>query len=146
MCNDEAWFYVQVPCITPSRNLPLRYAQGFIVACISVLVIFFAVIFTEYQRAVQEYKFVEYDYKLLTAADYTIEFFVTHGMWEHFLENYFDENNPISEIGQFRLYIINVFEERIKNLPACYPEIYPDDYDNPYEPKVAMVNFAYNNS
>ena len=120
--------------------------EGFMVACIGVLLIFFAVIFTEYQRGVQEYKFVEYDYKLLTSADYTVEFTVTPSMWQVFLDNQFDENNPISEIGQFRLYVIYEFEERLKNLPAVYPEIYPDDDDKPYQPKVAMVNFAYNNS
>ena len=48
-----------------------------------------------------------------------------------------------TDIGQFRIYIKEEFEKRIRHLPAI------DDLDNDeseFAPKIAMISFAYNNS
>ena len=44
------------------------------------------------------------------------------------------------------MYLQKEFEERIKNLPSVYPESYEDNPDAPYEPKIAIINFAFNNA
>ena len=120
-----------------------RRIIGLVVSCITVFVIFFSITYIEYIRGVQQFKYVDFDYKTLTAADYTVEFTITKNMWSKFLNFYLDVESPIPDIGQFRIYIKEEFEKRIRHLPAI------DDLDNDeseFAPKIAMISFAYNNS
>lgn len=64
-------------------------------------------------------------------------------MWNNFLDLYLDEKNPIPDIGQFRIYLKDEIEKRIAQLPAV-DDVCLDEHDE--TPKVAMIQFAYNNS
>lgn len=87
--------------------------------------------------------FVDWDVKTVSAGDYTVEFRVTPDMYEYFQENYLMENNPISEIGQFRTYVKDEMEKRLTDFP---PENYEGDEGNTEDVKIAVITFAFNNA
>jgi hypothetical protein len=87
--------------------------------------------------------FVDWDVKTVSAADYTVEFRVTPDMYEYFQENFLQEDNPISEIGQFRTYVKNEMEARLTDFP---PENYEGDEGNIEDVKIAVITFAFNNA
>lgn len=59
-------------------------------------------------------------------------------MYDHFVRDYYDETNPISEIGQCRLYIKEEMERRLSAFPThC-------DHDEDVE--IAIVTFAFDNA
>lgn len=63
-------------------------------------------------------------------------------MYDLFVKDYLDESNPLSEISQFRLYILNEMQRRfnyIYNLDR--EDSVQDDYI-----KIANVTFAFDNS
>ena len=51
-----------------------RQVKGLIVACITVLVYFFSVVYFDYIETVEETNYVDFDVKTITAGDYTVEF------------------------------------------------------------------------
>lgn len=112
-CDGDAFFYAQTPCVIPAREIKPRLVMGLAVSCMALLVVFFSITYISYARGVQAYQYVEFDYKTLSTADYTVELPITAGMWQTFLDTYFDHKNPISEIGQFRLYMIRELERRL---------------------------------
>jgi hypothetical protein len=66
-------------------------------------------------------------------------------MWTAFLNMYYNPDSPISEIGQFRLYIIKEMEMRFATLPSV--SHFETDFENDRKHvKIAMINFAFNNS
>ena len=69
---------------------------------------------------VQRNRFIEWDFNTITAADYTVEFKITESMYDKFVDNYLDPTNPLSEIGQFRLYIKEEMERRLNLLPDLH--------------------------
>ena len=73
-CNDEAFFYIQLPCVVPSEKVKERRIIGLFVSCVTVFVVFFSITYIEYIKSVQQFKYVDFDFKTLTAADYTMEF------------------------------------------------------------------------
>ena len=64
-------------------------------------------------------------------------------MWQNFLDKYLDNDSPIPDIGQFRIYIKEEFEKRIRHVPAVADL---DNDENEIAPKIAMISFAYNNA
>lgn len=98
-CDDEAFFYIQAPCILPSQQIKERRIIGLFVACVTVFTVFFSMTYIEYIKSVQQFKYVDFDFKTLTAADYTMEFTITKKMWQHFLDNFLDKDSIIPDIG-----------------------------------------------
>lgn len=47
----------------------------------------------------QRNRFIQWDFNTITAADYTVEFKINQSMYDQFVKEYYDETNPISEIG-----------------------------------------------
>ena len=92
--------------------------MGLLVSCVTVFIVFFSITYIEYIKSVQQFKYVDFDYKTLTAADYTVEFQISKKMWQNFLHSYLDVNSPIPDIGQFRIYLKEELEKRIRHLPA----------------------------
>lgn len=66
----------------------------------------------------QRNRFIQWDFNTITAADYTVEFKISQSMYDQFVNDYHDETNPISEIGQCRLYIKEEMEKRLTALPS----------------------------
>jgi len=56
-------------------------------------------------RAVCQNKYVQYDVETITAGDYTVEFYIEKEMYQNFKSYFYDPNNPIPEVCQFRIYI-----------------------------------------
>jgi len=71
--------------------------MGLFIGCTAVFVYLFTLIYFDYIRCVQENMFVDWDVKTITAGDYTVSFDINVGVYEKFLEKYYDPANPISE-------------------------------------------------
>lgn len=98
-CNEQAYFYAQVPCVIPQEQLAPRRVKGLVIACISVAAILFSFTYVQYLKAVQKFKYVHYDFSTLLTADYSVEFIIKPGMWKAFYEQYHDPKSPISDIS-----------------------------------------------
>lgn len=109
-CGDDAYFFLQAPCLFPSSQFVWRQIVGLVVACWAVFIYFFTLTFFQYIQCVQENKYIDWDIKTITAADYTVEFDLDRRIFETFLERYHDPSNPISEIAQFKLFIKDELE------------------------------------
>jgi len=88
---------------------------------------------------IQKNAFVEWDLDTITAGDYTVEFPISDNQYSYFVDKFLDEKNPISEIGQFRLYIKFEMETRLSQI-ACDDHRTKDDII-----KVGVVTCAYDN-
>lgn len=144
-CNDEAYLFIQSPCIIPSEELTIRKVYGLGISCMGVWIYLFVHCTIEYIKSVQGNAYVEYDVKTTSAADYTLEFKIYPEMYEYFQEKYLDETNPISEIGQFRTYVKDEMESRHTEFPCLYLDgDGEEERDKPV--KIAVITFAFNNS
>lgn len=81
-CNSDAFVYVQAPCLIPDNLRTERRVFGLIVACISVFVYLFTVVYFDYVSTVQANNYVDWDVKTITAGDYTIEFDIEKEAYE----------------------------------------------------------------
>jgi len=127
-------------------------------ACMTVFVYFFSILAIQYMEQVQRNRFIEWDFNTITAADYTVEFKITEGMYDNFVDNYLDPTNPLSEIAQCRLYIKEEMERRLNCLPDPQGHEHhnsnelggrpsqpmPEHHDDHIE--IAVVTFAFDNS
>jgi len=48
----------------------------------------FVLLFIEYISSVQENKYVDYDVRTITAADYSVEFPITKGQYEYWKDHF----------------------------------------------------------
>jgi len=60
--------------------------------------------------------YIDTDVNTVTAEDYTIEFDLTEDQYEKFKKMYYKEDNPISEMAQFKIYIQDELEDRINRM------------------------------
>jgi hypothetical protein len=116
-CGDEAFVYVQMPCLIEEVDAQSRRLFGLKAGCIAVFIYLFTVVYYDYIKSVQSNNYVDWDVKTITAGDYTIEFDLDQSTYDHWKDHYFDEKNPISENAQFKLYVQNQLEERIGAMP-----------------------------
>ena len=72
--------------------------------------------FIDYMRGKQNLMWIDYDLKTITANDYTVEFNISKEQYEVFETYFLDHTNPISEIGQFKLYIRNEFHSLLSKI------------------------------
>ena len=75
------------------------------VGCLGVFAYLFSTIYLDYLKQVQKNNFLDFDIKTITAGDYSIEFDLDPKIYEKWKSTYFMENNPISEMAQFKIYI-----------------------------------------
>jgi hypothetical protein len=64
-------------------------------------------------------------------------------MYEVFVNKYLDDMNPMSEIGQFRLYVKDEMEQRLTEFPGLGID---GDEGDEAPVKIAMVTFAFDNA
>jgi hypothetical protein len=64
--------------------------------------------------------------RTITAGDYSIEFPISIDQYEYWKEHFKQENNPMSEMAQFKVFIQEVLEERINEMDDLG---YDDDGD-----------------
>lgn len=90
-CNEEAYLYVQMPCLYPKGRLTNRKIAGLFLSSLSVFIFLFMLLTLEYVRRVQANRFVEWDVKTITAADYSVEFGISKKQYENFEKNFLDK-------------------------------------------------------
>lgn len=78
----------------------------------AVFVYLYVLVFLDYIRTIESTKYVDWDVKTITAGDYTIEFDLDRDTYEHWKQNYIDENSLLTECAQFKLYIQSELEKR----------------------------------
>lgn len=76
-----------------------RKIFGLLISCTSVLIYLFVHITLNYLKKVQKNRFIEWDVKTISAADFTVEFSISPKQYDHFINNHFDPESVISEIG-----------------------------------------------
>lgn len=87
MCLGElSSIFIQVGCVIPANELHERHIEGLVIACVAVFLALFIINYFDYIKKQQEYNYVEWDVKTITAADYTIEFDITHDFFEEWLD------------------------------------------------------------
>jgi hypothetical protein len=69
----KSMIFVQYACEL-NGGQARRQVEGLFVACVTVLVYFFSVVYFDYVKTVEETNFVDFDVKTITAGDYTMEF------------------------------------------------------------------------
>ena len=65
---------MQLGCVLPEKEVGERQIEGLLIASISVFLTLFMINFLDYVRKMQEFNYVEWDVKTITAGDYTVEF------------------------------------------------------------------------
>tara|TARA_B110000285_G_C15128413_1_gene621846 strand:+ start:618 stop:830 length:213 start_codon:yes stop_codon:yes gene_type:complete len=70
-----------------------------------MFVYLFIIIYFDYIKTIQKNAYVDFDVRTITAGDYSVEFDLEVETYDNFKEKYFDENNPMSENSQFKLYL-----------------------------------------
>lgn len=117
-CGEEAYFFFQIPCVTPAAEHEPREMNGLIIGCIGVFIYLFVIIYIDYVKSVQKNKYVEYDLNTITAGDYTVEFDISQKFYDEFVKNYHDKTNPTPEALQLKLYIKAELERRLTEMPG----------------------------
>ena len=65
---------MQVGCVLPENEIGEREVEGLLIASIAVFLALFMINYLDYVRKMQEFNYVEWDVKTVTAGDYTVEF------------------------------------------------------------------------
>ena len=86
-------------CEFPVKGITEQKVFGLVIACTAIFMYFYMLIYIEYEHQKQKIKYVEWDVNTITAADYSIEFDISEIMYLNFIENYFDQTNPLSELA-----------------------------------------------
>lgn len=106
-----------MPCLIPKDQINGRQIFGLFVGCLAVFVYLFTVVYFDYIHHVQKNKYVDWDVKTITAGDYSTEHDIDEKAYERWQKMYLDEENPINEIAQFKVYLQEVLEQRINAIP-----------------------------
>ena len=116
--------------------------MGLTVGCVVVFIYLFTLVFIDYVKSVQQNKFIEWDVKTITAGDYTVEFDIGSEVYQRFKDRYYDISNPITEIGQFKLFVTDELETILTAMPALGLDG-PEGDSAPV--KIAILTFAFDN-
>jgi len=141
-CGPDAYIFVQIPCIVPPEYVKHRQVMGLTVGCVVVFIYLFTLVFIDYVKSVQQNKFIEWDVKTITAGDYTVEFDIGSEVYQRFKDRYYDISNPITEIGQFKLFVTDELETILTAMPALGLDG-PEGDSAPV--KIAILTFAFDN-
>lgn len=114
------------------------------VGCIGVWVYLFSVIYMDYIKQIQFNKNIDFDVKTITAGDYSVEFDINKKVYQKWKEHYYKEDNPMSEMAQFKIYIQHKMEERFSAMEDLG---YDGIWEGPGQKKIhiAQITFAFHN-
>ena len=59
------------------------------IACFSIFLYLFFLSWLDYYRCFTKLHLVEYDFKTLSAGDYTVQFDLKQSQWDYFLKKYY---------------------------------------------------------
>lgn len=112
------------------------------VGCVAVFIYLFTLVFIDYVKSIQQNKYIDWDVKTITAGDYTVEFDIGPEVYDRFKDRYYDMSNPITEIGQFKLFVTDELETILTAMPALGLDG-PEGDAAPV--KIAILTFAFDN-
>lgn len=130
---------MQAPCIYPQAVLTQRKLLGLYLSCFGVFIYFLTTITFHYTAQVQRTKYKHLKRKQLTAADYTVNFKINQGMFDHFEYQYYNNLSPLSKIAQCKLYFKHEFETRLNHFQSVFSDSFQND-----QIRIAVVTFAFN--
>ena len=133
-CGKEAYFFIQTPCIIPEENKTMRLVKGFILSVTAIAIYVFSINSLLNLKSEQKENYIDWDLKTVTAGDYTVELDIKEKSYQHFLQVFYDASNPMPEVMQFRMFLKDELETRIKAMN-----------DPKHDISIAMITFAYNN-
>lgn len=110
--------FVQAPCLIHKSRDMERQITGLFIGSVAVFVYLFTLIYFDYIKRTQENQYIDWDVKTITAGDYTVQFDINVGVYQKFLEKFYDPANPISENNQFKLYVKDELERRLSLMPS----------------------------
>lgn len=70
----------------PESEVIERKEEGLVIACTAVFLALFIINYFDYIRKNQEFSYVEWDVKTITAGDYTIEFDISPDFFDEWLD------------------------------------------------------------
>lgn len=73
-------------CVLPQEEIVERQEQGLLIACLAVFIALFIINYFDYMGKMQEFSYVEWDVKTITAGDYTVEFDISPEFFEDWLD------------------------------------------------------------
>lgn len=109
----------------------------------AVFIYLFTVLFFDYVSSVQKNLYIEWDVKTITAGDYSTMHTIDRKAYERWQEKYLDDNNPMSEIAQFKVYLQEILEQRINAMDDLG---YDPEGERDYTKTCAQITFAYDNA
>jgi len=89
---------------------------GLYFSCTAVFIYFYSIVFIDYIRAIETTNQLDYDVKTLSAGDYSVEFSIAHSQYDAWKLKYYQSNNPMSEMAQFKLYVELEVEKRLNEM------------------------------
>ena len=123
---------------------------GLVIACMTVFLALFIVNYFDYIKKMQEYNYVDWDVKTITAGDYTVEFDISPDFFEEWLnteaDNFLEQElgrtgkTYIARADAFRDWFTIEMENRLSQLPDLGFEEEPVE-----EIKIAVTTFSYRN-
>jgi len=87
-CNWRSYVYIQAPCVIPSKYKAERQIFGLLVGCIGVFTYLYTLSYMDYVACVQKNKYIDYDVRTITAADYSVEFPISAEQYEYWKKHY----------------------------------------------------------
>jgi hypothetical protein len=123
-------------------NMVKRRIYGLMIGSLGVFVYLFALIYIDYIKQVQKNKAIDFDVKTITAGDYTVEFDIGRDLYGTWKKTYHKENNPMSEMAQFKTYVQSKLEERISTMDDLG---YDGITDEKKHINIAQITFAFYN-
>lgn len=79
------------------RIVPKRKLQGLAISCLIVFLYLFITVYFDYIRIKQNLDYLTFDFKTVTAGDYTVEMKISQKAYQNWLKNYYQEDNMLPE-------------------------------------------------
>lgn len=115
--NKDNKFYVQAACTYTPEEVSKHKLEGLIVASLAVFMALFYICYIDYIRSKAKNDYVEWDAKLITASDYTVELEIPQTMYSKFVSDIYDPDYGKSKATAFRDYLKKELETRLSRFP-----------------------------
>lgn len=73
-CGEQASLFIQYRCLIDKDLFTKRKIYGLFIACQSVFVYLFIIIYFDYIATVEKNAYIDFDVRTITAGDYSVEF------------------------------------------------------------------------
>jgi len=113
----DSKFFVQAACTYSPKELSKHRMEGLIISCMSVFMALFFICYVDYVKSKAKNDAVEWDIKLITAGDYTVELEIPQAMYDKFVSDIYDPDFGQSKATSFRNYLKKEIQRRLSAFP-----------------------------